>query len=154
MIPVGREAPDFALIPAVGQAPVRLSDFRGEPVLLLFFPLAFSGVCTDEICLVAEEKADWEALGIQILALSVDSPWVTERFAKETGAAFPILSDFNKDAARAYDVLNDDFFGMRGVADRSAFVVDADGRIRWAWTTDDADVMPPFAEIRAAVRAL
>ena len=155
MLAVGTLAPDFALTRTVGQEPVRLSDHTGAgPVVLLFFPLAFSGVCTDEMCLVAEGYGEWEALDATVMGVSVDSPFVNTRFAQETGAAFPILSDFNKEVAAAYGVLNDDFFGMRGVADRSAFVVDTGGVIRFAWSSADADVMPPFDAIKRAVAEL
>lgn len=152
---VGDRAPDFSLPPAPGPDLVSLSSFRGrENVVLLFFPLAFSSVCTDEICAMAENLQRWSGLNARVLGLSVDSPFVVQKFARETGAGFPILSDFNKEAMTAYDVVYDDFFGLRGVAKRSAFVVDRDGVIRYAWVTDDADELPDFQEIRAAVDAL
>ncbi|MCA9738405.1 MAG: redoxin domain-containing protein [Gemmatimonadota bacterium] len=155
MLSVGTEAPDFSLTRRVREAPVRLSDFRGErTVVLLFFPLAFSGVCTAEMCQVAEDYSRWTGLNAEILGISIDSPWVNAKFAEETGAAFPILSDFNKDVSTAYGVLYDDFFGMRGVSKRSAFVVDRDGIIRYAWMEEDSSIMPPFDEIAEAVAAL
>ena len=155
MISVGSQAPDFSLLRKVGEQPVRLSDFQGKkPVVILFFPLAFSGVCTAEVCRVVEDRSAWNELGAQVLGISVDSSYVNVRFAEETGAQFPLLSDFNRDVSQAYGVLNDDFFGMKGVADRSAFVVDKDGTVVYAWTTDDSDVMPPFDEIRSVVSSL
>ena len=155
MLSVGTEAPDFSLTRRVREAPVRLSDFRGErTVVLLFFPLAFSGVCTAEMCQVAEDYSRWTGLNAEILGISIDSPWVNAKFAEETGAAFPILSDFNKDVSTAYGVLYEDFFGMKGVSKRSAFVVDRDGIIRYAWMEEDSSIMPPFDEIAEAVAAL
>lgn len=152
---IGSEAPDFTLTRRIGEAPVSLSDYRGQkPVVVLFFPLAFSGVCTAELCRVAEDRSVWNELGVQVLGISVDSPFVNARFAEETGADFPVLSDFNRETAGAYGVLNNDFFGMKGVADRSAFVVDKAGQVVYAWTSDDADVLPPFDEIRTAVSGL
>lgn len=152
---MGDAAPDFALTHRIGEEPVRLSGYRGEQaVVLLFFPLAFSGVCTDEICRVVEDYDRWSDLGAEVLGVSVDSAWVNNRFAQETGARFPILSDFNLEAADAYGVRNDDFFGMRGVANRSAFVIDRDGKIAYAWTSEDSDVLPPFDEIRAVLESL
>ncbi len=112
-------------------------------MVLLFFPLAFSGVCTEELCRVAEDWSRWEELGASVLGISVDSPFVNRRFAEETKVPFPLLSDFNKDASSAYGVLYPDYFGLQGVSKRSAFVVDRDGKIGYAWVSEDADVLPP-----------
>ena len=148
---VGSTAPEFSLAPGPGPDRVTLSESRGQPVVLLFFPLAFSGVCTDEMCRIAEDWSVWDALNARVLGISVDSPFVNVKFARETGVPFPLLSDFNKDASRAYGVLYEDYFGMTGVAKRSAFVVDREGRIAYAWVTEDSGVLPPFEEIREAV---
>ena len=149
----GDRAPDFMLTHRIGQDPVRLSDEleKGKAVLL-FYPLAFSSVCTDEVCAVAEDWSGWEALGARVMGISVDSPFVNARFADETGAPFPLLSDFNREAATAYGVRNDNFFGMKGVANRSAFVVDQDGTVAWAWVSEDPGVMPDFEAVRAALK--
>lgn len=154
-VTVGSKAPDFTLVHRVGEDPVSLSDYLGtQPVVILFFPLAFSGVCTAELCQVVEDRGIWDDLGVEVLGISVDSPYVNQRFADATGADFPVLSDFNLEAAEAYGVRNDDFFGMKGVANRSAFVVDREGLVAYAWTSEDSDLLPPFEEIRAAVAAL
>lgn len=152
---VGDEAPDFELTWRVGAPAIRRSEYQaGEPLVLFFFPLAFSPVCTDEMCALAPSGGAWDSLDARVLGVSVDSPWVNVRFAAETGATFPLLSDFNTDVARAYGVCNDDYFGMRGVADRAAFVVDGDGRVVWRWHTPDDAVLPPFDEIREVVAGL
>jgi peroxiredoxin len=153
-VPVGAEAPDFSLRPGPGATPVRLSELRGRPVVVLFFPLAFSSVCTDEMCDVTERWARWEALGAQVVAISVDSPFVARKFAEETKAPFPILSDFNKDAASAWGVLYPEFFELLGVAKRAAFIVDANGVVAYAWVSEDSDVLPPFEEIRKVLAGL
>ncbi len=151
----GDPAPDFSLPPGPGPDRVTLSEYRGEDnVVLLFFPWAFSSVCTDELCQVGESWPAGSEFGAQVLAISVDSPFVVQRFAQETGLDFPVLSDFNKEAMTAYDVKYEDFFGSRGVAKRSAFVVDKAGTVRYAWVTEDADVIPDFAEIREVVASL
>ena len=151
----GDIAPDFTLTHRVGDPLVTMSDYAaGQPVVLLFFPLAFSGACTQEMCDVAERYDRWAETNAKVLGLSVDSPWVNVRFAEETGVPFPILSDFNKDVCSAYDVRNDDFFGMRGVSDRAAFVVDGSGVIRYVWTDPDADNLPPYDEIVEALDQL
>lgn len=150
----GSPAPDFSLPPAPGPDRVTLSEHRGRPVVLLFFPLAFSGVCTEEMCRMAEDWSRWEEVGATVLGISVDSPFVNRKFARETEVPFPVLSDFNKEASEAYGVLYPDFFGMKGVSKRSAFVIDAEGRVAYAWVTEDADVMPPFEEILETVGEL
>jgi peroxiredoxin len=150
----GTDAPDFALPFRVRQPKVKLGDFRGQkPVVLLFFPLAFSAVCTDEMCSVAESYARWEALDAQVLGISVDSPYANAKFAETCGATFPILSDFNRDVVRAYGVLNPDYHGLKDVSFRSAFVIDRKGKVAFSWASEDAKVMPPFEEIHAAVAA-
>lgn len=153
-VAVGSPAPEFSLPPAPGPERVTLSEHRGGPVVLLFFPLAFSGVCTDELCRVAEDWSRWEEVGATVLGISVDSPFVSRKFAEETGVPFPILSDFNKEASEAWGVLYPEFFGLKGVAKRSVFVVDGRGQVAWAWVTEDADVLPPFEEILEAVEGL
>jgi len=151
---VGTTAPDFSLAPAPGPDRVTLSQHRGKPVVLLFFPLAFSGVCTAELCRMAEDWSRWDGVGATVLGISVDSPFVNRRFAEETKVPFPLLSDFNKDASSAYGVLYPDYFGLRGVAKRSAFVVDGDGAIQYAWVTEDSGVLPDFEEILTVVKRL
>jgi len=152
---VGDVAPDFSLPAGPGPDRITLSSFKGErPVVVLFFPLAFSSVCTDELCAVGEELDGFQELDAQLLALSTDSPFVTQRFAREVGAGFPVLSDFNKEAMTAYDVVYEDFFGLKGVAKRSVFVVDREGVVRYVWVTEDADELPDLTAVRDAVAAL
>lgn len=156
MIPaVGSPAPDFELTWKVGEPPVKRSAYQGDrPLVILFFPLAYSPVCTEELCSVAEQWDGWRTLDARVVGISVDSPWVNVRFAADTGVDFPLLSDFNKDVARAYGVLNPDYWGMRGVADRAAFVVAGDGTVAWAWHTEDDSVLPDLTAIRAVLEEL
>ncbi len=154
-IEAGATAPDFSLTHQLGQDPVTLAGTLAKgPVVLLFFPLAFSGGCTTEMCQVADDFGPWQDVGAQVLGLSTDSPFVLARFAEETKVQFPLLSDFNRDAMTAYGVRNDNFFGMQGVSNRSAFVVGQDGKIAYAWSSEDAGNQPPFAEVIEAVKAL
>lgn len=153
-VKVGDRAPDFTLQARPNES-VSLSDYLGEgAVVLLFFPLAYSGVCTEEMCTVAEDYSAYQELGAQVLGISVDSPFVNQKFAEDTGAPFPILSDFNKETTTAYGVLRDELIGLKGVANRSAFVIDRDGKVAYAWVTDTPQEMPPFAEIKSALEAL
>ena len=151
---IGNAAPDFSLIEAFGEEPVTLSGHRGEPVVVLFVPLAFSGVCTKELCHVGENWDVWGSLGARVYGISIDSPFVNRKWREDMDVPFPILSDFNKRAASAYGVLEEDFFGLHGVAKRSAFVVDREGRIGYAWVSDDPGILPPFDDIVDAVRSV
>lgn len=149
---VGDPAPDFALPLKPGEAPLRLSDYQGEkPVVLLFFPLAFSPRCSDEFQAASEAYEDWKALGAEVIGVSADSPFVTQKFAAECGAPFPIVSDFNRSAINDFGVLNEDFFGLEGVAYRSAFVLDREGTVAYSWVSEDASKLPPFDQIREAL---
>ncbi len=123
-----------------------------EKVVLLFFPLAFSPVCTDEMCHMRDSWSEWERLDATVLGISVDSPFVTDRFRTDQDIPFPILSDFNKDVSAKYGVLHADLKGLKGVAKRSAFVIDADGTVAYAWITEDPRVQVPFDELKAALK--
>jgi len=152
---VGDSAPDFSLPPAPGPDVVTLSSYRGERnVVVFFFPLAFSSVCTDEMCQVAEGASDWGDLDAAVIGVSVDSPFVVQKFAQEVGADFPIVSDFNKEAMSAFGVMYEDYWGLRGVAKRSAFVIDKAGIVRYAWVTEDDSVLPDLGEIRGVLATL
>jgi peroxiredoxin len=123
-----------------------------EKVVLLFFPLAFSPVCTDEMCQMRDSWSEWEALDAKVLGISVDSPFVTDRFRTEEKIPFDLLSDFNKEVSSTYGVLHEDLIGLKGVAKRSAFVINADGKVAYAWVTDDPRVQVPFDEVKAALK--
>ena len=151
MVEIGSKAPDAAVSPKAGQW-VQLSEYVGDrPLVVLFFPMAFTSVCTAELCAVAEDWSSYGGMDAQVLAISVDSPYTGQRFALETKVPFPILSDFNKEAIRAWGVVREDFHGMKGVAERAAFVVDRDGIVRYAWQGAHPGMMPPFDEIKAAL---
>jgi glutaredoxin-dependent peroxiredoxin len=148
----GDRAPGFALPAAPGEV-VDVGGRIGErPIVLLFYPLAFSSVCTEEMCAVRDEWADWRELDADVFGISADSPFVTRRFRDELGLPFPLLSDFNHDVAAAYGVLYEEYFGLRGVARRAAFVVGTDGRIADVWVGERDDVLPDFEALRRAVR--
>src|SRR5688572_746204 len=125
----GTQAPD-AVVFRGPREPVHLHDYKGPPIVLLFFPLAFSGVCTREMCTVADDFSAWRDLGAQVLGISVDSPYVNVRFAAACNASFPILSDFNKEATVKYGVYREEMDGLRGVSERAAFVIDQKLEIR------------------------
>lgn len=151
---VGDKAPNFTLRDTE-KAEVALSDYRGKNVLILFFPLAFTGVCTDELCSIRDEKAEYDDLNVDVLAISVDSLFTLDKFKKEQNYNFPMLSDFNKDVARAYGALYEDFvLGMKGVAKRSAFLIDQNGTIRYAEVLESAGDLPNFDKIKDTLKTL
>ncbi len=147
---IGKKAPAFKLSSGPGQD-IDVGELIGnEKVVLLFFPLAFSSVCTAEMCQMAEDWQQWQEIGVSVFGISVDSLFALQRFREDEKIPFPLLSDFNRTTARAYDVLQENFYGMEGVAKRSAFVVDSKGSIAYSWSTDDASIQPDYEAVRAA----
>ncbi|MET9002111.1 peroxiredoxin [Amycolatopsis sp. Hca4] len=129
-VEVGSEAPDFTLND-YNKQPVQLSSFRGDkPVLLVFYPFAFSGICTGELCQLRDEFADYDNKGVQVLGVSVDTPFSLKAWAEKEGYQFPLLSDFwpHGEVARAYGVFNSD----AGLAVRGTFLIDTSGVVRFA----------------------
>ncbi|MCE2432055.1 MAG: redoxin domain-containing protein [Candidatus Latescibacteria bacterium] len=155
-ITVGNRAPDFTLKSKSGDMEdISLSDYRDEKnVVILFFPLAYTSVCTDEMCSVSGGLADYDALDAQVLGISVDSPFAQEAWAEKEGITIPLLSDFNKEVSAAYGSQFEDLIGFKGVAKRSAFVVDKSGVVRFASVSDDPTELPDFDAIKACLQAL
>lgn len=146
-IQIGQLAPDFALFSSEKQT-VKLSDFRGKNVVLLFFPQAFTGVCTAELCDMRDNLSRYESLNAQVLAVSVDSIFTLGKFKEEQQYNFPLLSDFNKTVSTAYGAIYDTFvFDMKGVSKRSAFVIDTEGVVRYAEVLESAGNVPNFKAI-------
>ena len=151
---IGSQAPDFTLFSSE-KTEVSLHSFKGKNVLILFYPLAFSGTCTQEMCSVRDDLSRFEQLNTEILAISVDSLFTLNRFKEELGLRFHLLSDFNKTASAAYDVLHEEFaFGMKGVSKRSAFIVDKEGVVQYAEITANPGVVPDFDAIKKALEGL
>ena len=144
----GDKAPLFTLH-ASDTKEVSLQDYQGRNVVVLFFPLAFTGVCTKELCTMRDALSDFNDLDTDVLAISVDSPFTLAKFKESEQLNFPLLSDFNKEVSRQYGSLYDNFvMGMQGVSKRSAFVVDKEGVIRYAEVLASAGDLPNFAAIR------
>jgi len=151
---IGDDAPLFTLKSST-KADVSLNDYAGKNVVVLFFPLAFTGTCTTELCSIRDTKADYDALNAEILAISVDSLFTLAKFKEDQGYNFPLLSDWNKDISAAYGCLYDEFvLGMKGVSKRSAFVVDKNGKIRYAEVLENAGELPNFAAINETLQEL
>ena len=150
---VGESAPAFTLKNADLEE-VSLADFSGRKVVLLFVPLAFSGPCTQELCDISAGINAYDDLGAQVLGISVDSPFSLKAWAEKEGITIPLLSDFNKEVSAAYGAQFEDLLGFKGVAKRSAFVVDGAGVVRYASVSDDPKQLPDFEEIKACLQSL
>ncbi len=153
-ITAGNQAPDFKLYDTEKKE-VSLSDYQGKNLVMLFFPMAFTSVCTEELCTMRDTLSDYNNMGAEVVAISVDSPFTLEKFKAEQNLNFPLLSDFNKEVSRAYDSIYDDFvFGMKGVSKRSAFVIDREGTVRYAEVLDNAGEIPNFEKVKETLGQL
>lgn len=153
-IQVGQEAPDFTLRDNEKNK-VTLSEQRGKNVLLLFYPLAFTSTCTKELCAMRDNIAIYNNLNAQIYGISVDSLFTQDKFKKEQNLNFPLLSDFNKVASRAYDSIYEHWFNdMEGVSKRSAFVIDKEGIVRYAEVLENASDIPNFDAIQQCLKEI
>lgn len=147
-VKVGEKAPSFTLRNSATEE-VSLSDYKGKNVVALFFPLAFTGVCTTELCEIRDSIADYNDMDAEVVAISVDSPFTLAKFKEEQGYNFPLLSDFNKEVSRAYGSLYEEFvLDMKGVSKRSAFVIDKEGTIKYAEVLENAGEVPNFAAVK------
>ena len=150
---VGSNAPDFTLTNQDRQ-PVTLSSERGHPVVLAFFPAAFSSVCTKELCTLGDDFAPLRGAKAQVFGISVDTPFALKAFHSEQKLPFPLLSDFNKEVIRDYDVYNEDMIGLKGIAKRAVFVLDKEGVVRYREVLDDARSEPNYLKVVETVAAL
>ncbi|MFN2372774.1 MAG: redoxin domain-containing protein [Cyclonatronaceae bacterium] len=150
----GNNAPDFQIKDTEGND-VRLSDFKGSKnVLLLFFPLAFTGTCTKELCYVRDDLSPYLEMNVEVLGISVDSFFTLKEFKNSKELNFTLLSDFNKDVSAAYGALHEDFFGMKGVSKRAAFLIDTGGVIRYAEVLENPSDLPDFDAAKEAASRL
>lgn len=153
---LGQKAPEFSL-PDTDQKTRTLAEFTKQgPVILAFFPFAFSGICDREMCTFRDEFGGLQGEGTQVIGISVDSCFSLKAFAQTYNLQFPLLSDFNKRASRLYGVLQDPWpgLGYKGVAKRAVMVVDKRGMLRFRWSTDAPSEEPPYAEVAKSVRKL
>ena len=150
---VGSQAPDFTLMNEDRQ-PVTLSAQRGKPVLLAFFPAAFSSVCTKELCTFRDSFASLGQSHAQVYGISVDTFFALKAFHDAQHLTFPLLSDFNKEVMRDYGVVNENMIGLKGIAKRAVFVIDGQGFVRYREVLEDARNEPDYDKALAAVKAL
>jgi len=152
-VDVGSTAPDFTLTNQDRQ-PVTLSAQRGQPVVLAFFPAAFSSVCTKELCTFRDSLAKLAQAHAQVYGVSVDTFFSLKAFHDHEKLSFPLLSDFNKQVIREYGVFNEDMIGLKGIAKRAVFVLDPMGVVRHREVLDDARNEPDYAAAMASLKAV
>ena len=151
MLATGTTAPDFTLPNGPGTE-VALADLLSKgPVVVFFYPHAYSSVCTEEFCGVRDDWSAWSELNASVVGISVNTPFIVAQWKQDLGLPFELLSDFNKDTSAAYDAMYDEFFGLKGVSKRSAYVIGTDGTITYAWQSEDAGVQPDMNAIKAAL---
>jgi len=159
---VGTKAPDFALSTKTADGPkqIKLSDNLGKKnTLLLFFPMAFTGTCTTEMCEVSGGLSAYSGMNAAVYGISGDNPFAQEAWAQKEKITVPLLSDYEHKVAKTYDVMYDSFLpqlnlGMAGVPKRSAFVIDKNGVIQYVESNDDAKQLPNFDKIKAKLAEL
>ena len=156
-ITVGSKAPEFSLKSknAEGVADVKLSDNIGSKnTVILFFPLAFTGVCTQELCDVTAGLSSYTELNADVIGISIDSPFTQEAWAQKENIGITLASDLNKQTARDYGVLLDDLMGFGATSARAAFVVDKDGTVQYAEQTETPKDLPNFDAIKETLNKL
>ncbi len=154
VLKVGDKAPSFMLKDS-GLNDVDISTSSDQNTVLLFFPLAYTSVCTTELCTMRDELSDYNDLNARVIAISVDSPFTLAKFKEDNNLNFTLLSDFNKEVSRAYDAIYEDFVaGLKGVSKRAAFVIDKNGIIKYAEVLENAGNLPNFEAVRKALAKL
>lgn len=150
---IGDQAPDFKLFNSELQE-VTLKDFAGRKLIIQFFPMAFTGTCTTQLCTMRDSFGYYEGINAAVVGISVDSPFTLAKFKEDQSYQFPLLSDFNKEVSKAYGAFYEEFvFNLKGVSKRAAFVVDETGKIIYAEVLESAGDLPDFEAINRVVSA-
>jgi len=154
-VEIGQKPPDFQL-PDQAKTMRSLKDFSGKKTLLAFFPGAFTGACTREMCTFRDSMQMLQGVGAQVVGISVNDPFANKGFADANNLQFPLLSDYTRETIRKYDVVQVDFAGLKGynTAKRSVFILDANGVVRYRWISEDPSKEPDYEEIKKQLEAL
>ncbi len=150
---VGKKAPEFTLYDTERKQR-SLKEFVGKKTVLAFYPGAFTGVCTKEMCALRDAMANFNSMNASVVGISVDSPFANKAFSEQNKLTFPLLSDFTRTVVKEYTGLQQDFAGIAGYhsAKRAVFVLDSKGVVTYAWISDNPGVEPPYDEVNAAVQ--
>jgi len=148
---IGDQAPDFKLFSSELKE-TSLADFKGKKLVLQFFPMAFTGTCTTQLCTMRDSFGFYQGMNAEVLGISVDSPFTLAKFKEEQFYQFPLLSDFNKETSTAYQSIYEEFvYNLKGVSKRAAFVIDEEGKIIYAEVLESAGDLPDFDAIKKVV---
>jgi peroxiredoxin len=150
-IQVGDKAPDFKLFSSA-LAAVSLSEYKGKKLVIHFFPMAFTGTCTTQLCTLRDDFGYYEGMNAAVIGISVDSPFTLAKYKEDQAYQFPLLSDFNKEVSQSYGAFYDEFiFNLKGVSKRAAFVINEEGIITYAEILESAGDLPDFEAIKKAL---
>ncbi len=153
-VDVGAKAPDFTLPNQDREAVTLSKQLSAGPVVLAFFPAAFSSTCTAEMCAFRDSATDLNTVGATVLGVSVDSFFALKAWADKEKLNFPLLSDFNKTVIRQYDVVNPDMIGLKDISKRAVFVIDRNGVVRHKEVLEDARNEPDYAKVKKALASV
>ena len=153
-VDVGAKAPDFTLHNQDRQDVTLSEELKKGPVVLAFFPAAFSGTCQQEMCTFRDSASELNKVNAQVLGVSVDTFFTLKAWGDQQKLGFPLLSDYNKEAIRAFDVVNPDMVGLKNIAKRSVIVIDKGGIVRYREVLDDARNEPDYGKLNDALRKL
>ena len=154
-VEIGQEAPGFSLYDQ-DRNERGLAEFRGKNVVLAFYPGAFTGVCTTEMCALRDQAGEFNSLNAQVLGISVDPPFAQKAWADANNLNFPVLSDFNREVVNQYDVALPNLGGLQGyvAANRAVFIVDKGGVVRYRWLAPSPAEEPDYGEVHRALGQL
>jgi glutaredoxin-dependent peroxiredoxin len=151
-VSVGAAAPDFKLFDTERKER-SLNEFRGRQVVLAFYPGAYTGVCTKELCTFRDSLTNFNSLNAQVVGISVDGPFANKAFADQNQLTFPILCDYTREVSKKYGGVHEDFAGLKGysAAKRAVYVLDKNGVVLYVWVSENPGVEPPYDEIKKAL---
>lgn len=155
---IGDKAPDFTLpsfTPSADVTNISLNSYKGKNVVILFFPMAFTGVCTTEMCTMSDNFNVYQGMNAEILGISTDGTFVQKAFAEKNGIKIPLLSDFNKEVIRLYDVVQPEFaHGQKETSQRAVYLIDKDGVVKYVEVTENPGVQVNFDALKNAAAGL
>ncbi|MDA4112380.1 MAG: peroxiredoxin [Thaumarchaeota archaeon] len=148
MVEVGQKAPNVELVDTE-KIPVKISSFMGKPTVILFYPGAFTGTCTKEMCAMRDNLPQYNKLDVNVVGISVDGPFANKAFKNANNINFPLLSDFNRDAVKAYGNYHENFSGIKGytASKRAVYVLDKNMNVRFKWVSENPGVEPDYQTI-------
>lgn len=152
---LGQKMPDVSFY-GYDMKSVKLTDYKGKNLLIAFFPGAFTGACTKEACTLQDGLGSFNAMSVDVVGVTVDSPLSNKSWAEKNGVTFPIYSDYSRQLVKAFDIQLENFAGMTGytTAKRSVFIFDKEGTLKYKWVSDNPGVEPPYDELNSELSKL